>query len=52
MKNNHTNTITLLKQCIASSNIVTRSVYKEIIAKRLNCSKEFVQQTYLIGYGR
>jgi hypothetical protein len=52
MKGNHTSTMTLLKECIASNNVVTRSVIKEIIAKRLNCSKEFIQQTYLIGYGR
>jgi hypothetical protein len=52
MKTNHTSTIDLLKACITSNNVVTRSVYKEIIAKRLNCSHEFIQQTYLIGYGR
>lgn len=46
-----TKTITLIKEAIASSNVVTRSSYKCIAAERIGCSVEFIQQTYLIGYG-
>ena len=51
MKKHHILTIDILKKCVASNNAVTRSVYKDIAAKRMGCSADFIQIVYLIGYG-
>ena len=43
-------TIDVIRKAVKSDNVVTRSVYKGIAAKRMQCSPEFIQITYLIGW--